>query len=557
MPRPPLQIDVLGQLAVVRRGVALTLPQSKKTRALLAYLALTARPHRRERLCRLLWDVPDDPRGALRWSLSRLRPLVDEPGQPRILADRNSVGFERSGTAIDIVTLRAGLPADLATVSVEALHRALTAFRGEFLEGLDLPDCFEFYSWCIAEREEARRLRSRLLLALVTQLREQPDIALAYARDRAQLEPADEEAQVTLVHLLQAAGRWREAEAHRQSAERHLNELGAIRTGALRHARVPESDSRRSTITERIAIDTAQGQPKRPTAPQSPVRFCTTTDGVRIAYATVGNGPPLVRATHWLGHLEFERHSPVWRHWTAEFSRQHTFIRHDERGSGLSDWDAADLSFEGFVRDQEAVVSAMGLDRFPLIGSSKGGATAIAYAARHPERVSHLILLGAFALGWRKRSEHGEATRGEALLTMIRDGWSQDNPAYRQVFAMRFMPDAEPEQLQWFDEMMRMSCPAKNAERLWNIIGETDVVALLPQVRVPTLVLHLRNDGSVPFEQGRLLAARIPGARFVALEGRNHIILPHEPAWQKFVAELRGFLTEDFAAPPRTASRGT
>jgi pimeloyl-ACP methyl ester carboxylesterase/DNA-binding SARP family transcriptional activator len=545
MPTPPFQVNVLGQLSAVRHGVALALPRSKKTRALLAYLVLTARPHRRERLCRLLWNIPDDPRGALRWSLSRLRPLVDEPAHLRIVADRDSVRFERAGVTIDIVALRAGLAADLSAVPTEELRRALTEFRGEFLEGLDLPDCFEFHSWCIAEREEARRLRSRLLAALVMRLREQPETALPYARERAQLEPADEEAQATLARLLHAAGRWREAEAHRQSAERRLDALGAVRTGALQRARTREREGRRSLPSQVATLGQGAAQLARSSAPQAAVRFCTAADGVRIAYATAGNGPPLVRASHWLGHLEFERQSPVWRHWTAEFSRQHTFIRHDDRGSGLSDWNPPELSFEAFVRDLEAVADAMGLERFPLIGSSKGGATAIAYAVRHPERVSHLILLGAFAQGWRNRGDPSETTRGEAMLTIIREGWSQDNPAYRQLFATRFMPDAGSEQFQWFDELQRMTCSAKNAERLWSILGDIDVVDLLPQLRVPTLVMHLRNDGSVPFEQGQLLAARIPGACFVPLEGRNHIIQPHEPAWPRFVAELRGFLAQD------------
>lgn len=547
MPIRPFQVNVLGQLAVLRHGAALNLPRSKKTRALLAYLAVTARAHRRDRLCRLLWNIPDDPRAALRWSLSRLRPLVDEPGHLRILADRETIRFERTGVAIDIVALRAGLPADLMTASTETLRRALTAFRGEFLEGLELPDCYEFHSWCIAEREEARRLRSKLLAALVARLQDQPETAVPFARERAQLEPADEEAQATLSRLLRASGRWREAEAHHQFAERRLDELGALLSGALRRARAPEREGRWSASPAFPVARVAQAPHTSPAARQHPVQFCTATDGVRIAYATVGNGPPLVRAAHWLGHLEFERHSPVWRHWTAEFSRHHTFIRYDERGTGLSDWDVADLSFEGFVRDLEAVVDALELERFPLIGSSKGGATAIAYAVRHPERVSHLILLGAFALGWRNR-DPDEVTRGEALLAMIRGGWSQDNPAYRQVLATRLMPEAGPEQFKWFDELQRMTCSAKNAERLWNIIGETNVVALLPQVRVPTLVMHLRDDGSVPFEQGRLLAARIPGARFVALEGRNHIILPQEAAWRHFVAELRAFLHQSPSA---------
>jgi pimeloyl-ACP methyl ester carboxylesterase len=265
--------------------------------------------------------------------------------------------------------------------------------------------------------------------------------------------------------------------------------------------------------------------------------------------------PAAGAGAHWLGHLEFERHSPVWRHWTAEFSREHTFIRYDERGNGLSDWDVADLSFEGFVRDLEAVADALGLERFPLIGSSKGGPIAIAYAARHPERVSHLILLGTFAQGWRARGDPAQIARREAEIILIRDGWMQDNPAYRRMFATRFMPDAGPEQFAWFEELQRVTCSADNAVRLQRAIGDTDIVAVLPLVRVPTLVMHLRNDSSVPFDQGRLIASRIPGARLVALEGRNHIILPREPAWQQFVAELRTFLADDTAKhPPRRSS---
>jgi pimeloyl-ACP methyl ester carboxylesterase/DNA-binding SARP family transcriptional activator len=545
-----LQLNVLGPLAAVRGSIPLPLPRSKKTRALLAYLALTARPHRRTRLCRLFWSIPEDPRAALRWSLSRLRPLVDEPDHPRILADRDSVALDRAGVVIDIAALRASLPADLDTASTATLRQASSASRGEFLEGLELPDCYEFHSWLVAEREEARRLRSRLLAALVARLAGKSEEAIAYARERALLEPADEEVQATLMRLLLAAGRRREADAHHRSAERRLDELGAFRTGALRRARdnLPDREGNRLLAVATVPPTAPQAVAPRGLPVQQPVQFCAASDGVRIAYATVGNGPPVVRAAHWLGHLEFERHSPVWQHWTAEFSREHTFIRYDERGSGLSDWNVADLSFEGFVRDLEAVVDALGLDHFPLIGSSKGGATAIAYAARHPERVSHLILLGAFAQGWNKRGVASEIARGEAVLTLTHIGWMQDNPAYRRMFATRFMPDAGPEQFQWFDELQRVTCSAENAVRLQQAIGDTDIVALLPLVRVPTLVMHLRDDSSVPFEQGRLIASRIPGARFVALEGRNHIILPHEPAWQQFVARLRAFLADDAAA---------
>jgi pimeloyl-ACP methyl ester carboxylesterase/DNA-binding CsgD family transcriptional regulator len=281
------------------------------------------------------------------------------------------------------------------------------------------------------------------------------------------------------------------------------------------------------------------------------IRFCTADDGAKLAYAAVGKGPPLVWAAHWLSHLEFSWQSPVWRHWTEEFAKDHTFIHYDERGNGLSDWQVADLSLEAFVRDLEAVVDALALDRFPLIGSSKGGPTAIAYAVRHPERVSHLVLLGAYAKGIRRRGTTAEIEQREAMITLMRQGWAQDNPAYRQMFTMRFLPDGTLEELHALNDLQPLACSVDNAVRIERVMGEIDIVDLLPQVAVPTLVLHCRDDGSIPFEQGRLIASRIPGARFVELEGRNHILLPRNPAWSRFVAEVRDFLKiRSFLAPP-------
>ncbi|MEK6325765.1 MAG: alpha/beta fold hydrolase, partial [Acidobacteriota bacterium] len=272
------------------------------------------------------------------------------------------------------------------------------------------------------------------------------------------------------------------------------------------------------------------------------IHFCTTSDGVRIAYATVGAGPPLVKAANWLNHLEFDWQSPIWRHLLEEFARDHLLVRYDERGNGLSDWDVENLSFEEFVRDLESVVDAVGLSRFPLLGISQGGAVAIAYAVRHPERVSHLILYGAYARGWARRGSSEEIDRREALLTLTKLGWGQDNPAYRQLWTTLYVPDAAPEQMQWFNDLQRVSASPENAVRLLNELGKIDVLDLLPQVRVPTLVLHCRDEVVVPFEEGRLLAASIPGALFVPLEGRNHLLLESESAWAIFIAEVRRFL---------------
>jgi pimeloyl-ACP methyl ester carboxylesterase/DNA-binding winged helix-turn-helix (wHTH) protein len=275
------------------------------------------------------------------------------------------------------------------------------------------------------------------------------------------------------------------------------------------------------------------------------IRFCTAADGVRIAYATSGTGPPLVKPANWMTHVEFDWESPVWRHWLRELSSAHTLVRYDERGSGLSDHDAADLSFEAWVRDLETVVDAMGLERFPLLGISQGCAVAIAYAVRHPERVTRLVLYGGYAEGAYTRARTDEQ-RDEADLIMrqLVLGWGRDNPAFRLFFAGRFLPDGTPEQMQWFSELQRVSTTPEIAVRLRHTAATIDVRALAPLITAPTLVLHANGDAAIPFDQGRQLAALIPDARFVSLESRNHILLEDEPAWARFCEEVRAFLRE-------------
>jgi len=204
------------------------------------------------------------------------------------------------------------------------------------------------------------------------------------------------------------------------------------------------------------------------------------------------------------------------------------------------------MSFNAWVTDLEEVVDALKLDRFALLGMSQGGAVAVEYAARHPERVTHLVLAGAFAQGWAKRGQ--PSRESQALLTLIIEGWGSDNPAYRQIFTSQFMPDATADQMNWFNELERVSASPENAVRLWSEVGSIDVVDRLPSIAVPTLVFHSRNDARVPFDQGRLIAATIPGARFIPLESKNHILLETEPAWQVFVSEKQRFLGEGLVA---------
>ena len=275
----------------------------------------------------------------------------------------------------------------------------------------------------------------------------------------------------------------------------------------------------------------------RPTLNQE-VHFCTASDGVRIAYALAGQGPPLVKAANWLNHLEYDWQSPIWSHLLHELASRFQLIRYDERGNGLSDWDVQDISFEAFVRDLESVVEATKLKRFALLGISQGCAVSVVYAIRHPERVSHLVLYGGFARGRTRR----DPDHSKTLLSIVEQGWGKENPAFRQFFTSLFFPDGTPEQMQWFNDLQRMTTSTENALRIMRATGELDISDLLSQVKVPTLVLHCRNDAAVTFDEGRRLAAGIPGAKFVTLESRNHLVLGSEPAWEKFSSEMTAFL---------------
>jgi pimeloyl-ACP methyl ester carboxylesterase len=284
-------------------------------------------------------------------------------------------------------------------------------------------------------------------------------------------------------------------------------------------------------------------QEARAARPAQSIRFCKAFDGVSIAYATVGDGPPLVKTANWMNHLEHDWESPVWRPFFDAMSARHTLIRYDERGNGLSDWVVEDFSLEAMVADLEAVVDALGLGRFPLLGLSQGCAVSIEYAARHPEKVSRLVLYGGYARGWRSASPHVQK-RTEAMITLMQDGWGSDNPAFRQLFTSVFIPDATREIQDWFNEMQRVTTSPKNAVALMNALGEVDVSKRLPDVRAPTLVIHPRGDLTVPYKRAREMAVGIEGARFVTLENRNHVPLPHHATTRRMLQEIEAFLAD-------------
>ena len=273
------------------------------------------------------------------------------------------------------------------------------------------------------------------------------------------------------------------------------------------------------------------------------IRFCTTDDGVRIAYATSGKGSPIVRPGHWLTHLEYDLKSPVWRPLLLGLSEQHTLIRYDPRGTGMSDRDVGEVSPELWLKDLEAVVTDLGLDRFSLLGMSQGGPTAIRYAAKHPEKVTHLILYGSYARGLLHRddAEFGPDMLN-AMCTLMLKGWGSDNEAYRELFSSRYVASSNREQIRWFNELEAISASPEMAERYFRALADIEVRNLLPKIKAPTLVLHCRGDRAAPFRFGRELAAGIAGAKFVPMEGDNHVFLEHEPASRTFFLEVSRFL---------------
>ena len=290
------------------------------------------------------------------------------------------------------------------------------------------------------------------------------------------------------------------------------------------------------------------GEPEpqpEPEIPRQHIAFCRAGDGIRLAYAVTGDGPPLVRAANWMTHLGYDVESPVWRHWVRDMSAHHTFIRYDERGCGLSDWDAKDFTFHDWVTDLESVVDAVGLERFPLLGVSQGGAVAVAYAARHPEKVTKLVLCGAYARGRAVRAQSEDEKRAAALdLDLARVGWGRDDPAFRQVFAAQFLPDGTRADWDAFDQLQRRTTSPENAVRFLQEFAHIDVREQAGHVRCPTLILHSRNDHRVPMRYGEELAALIPDSRLVALASSNHLLTATEPGWRVFCDEVDAFLAD-------------
>jgi pimeloyl-ACP methyl ester carboxylesterase/DNA-binding CsgD family transcriptional regulator len=278
------------------------------------------------------------------------------------------------------------------------------------------------------------------------------------------------------------------------------------------------------------------------------IRYVRASDGVQLAWGEAGGGPPLVKAATWLTHLEYDFESPVWQHWTRFLAGHFHYWRYDERGSGMSDWDVRDLSLERRVRDLETIVDAAGIDEpFTLLGMSQGSSVCVAYAARHPDRVARMILCGGYVRGALRRSDEDANQAYEAIIRLS-SLWGSDNPAFRQVFTSRFIPGGTDQQLKWFNDLCLKTVLPANAGALLRARADTDISGFLGQVRTPTLVLHAREDGVVPIVEGRALATGIRTAQFIELDSKNHVVLDHEPAWERFKEAVLDFTGHGRAA---------
>lgn len=525
-----LSIKTFGALQVCYEGEPLALPASRKTRAMLGYLILSRAPQRRDRLCELFWELPDDPRGALRWSLSKLRRLLNIGGRQRLLTERGRVQLDAEVIAVDLDQLQTC--ADDPGATPESLVRAWDSTAQLLMEDCDLPNHPDFSAWLRHQRNETMRLRVRISRRLALA----PELAVEEADKWAQQwlldAPFDPQAALQAVIAKSNLGCEQEARALAFDLEAAFRGAGLTPPEFTRQVPAPA---------------TAPAAVEQTTASPQTIRFVQAGDRTALAWARAGatGDPPLVKAANWLSDLELDWEAPLWSSLYKDLARTFSLVRYDARGCGLSDWEVPEISFEVLVRDLEVVVDAAGLERFPLLGIGQGACVSIEYAVRHPERVSHLILLGGCAAGWRLTASEADKREREAVLVLAKAGWGQPNPAYSNIFSYTFMPDATAEELRLFDEFQRRATSPKNAEQFLELFSRVDVRERLKDVKAPTLVMHSRGDLRSPIAAGHELARQIPNAKFVELASNNHLLLGHEPASSEFLQAVRRFLGTD------------
>ena len=520
---PGIQIRLLGGFEVVVGGRPVDAARWTRRRAaaLVKLLALApARTMHREQVIDALWpdDRVDTATPKLHKAAHFARKALGD-GSAIVLRGELVALFPDAAITVDAVEFEHRIVDALRSDDNTALARAVDTFGPvELLPG----DPYD--TWLDESRRQLRRLHTDALRRL-----ERWDEVLA-------IDAADERAHRAKMRGFIAAG-------DHAAAIRQYEYLKSVLRDEFGAAPSPDTEMLRRTL-----IAPARPAPWRHDPdldrPQQ-IRFCRTADKVQLAYAEVGTGRPLVKAANWMTHLEYDWDSLVWRHWLRALAVDHQLIRYDERGCGLSDWDIDTFAIDHWVEDLATVVDHLGLDRFPLLGISQGGAVAVRFAARYPERVSCLVLYGSYVHGRMRRGRTDEDRRRTALLPQLAElGWGTDDASFRQVFTARFMPDGTAEQWRAFNELQRHTTSPANAAAFLEAFGRIDVSDDARRVTAPTLVLHARDDHLVPVDQGRQLAALIPNSRSVTLDSNNHLLLEHEPAWTQFLAEVERFLAD-------------
>lgn len=497
--------------------------------ALVKLLALSpSRRLHREQVMDALWPelAPKDAANQLHKAAHYARRGT---GVPDSIVLRNEFVslFPGAAVAVDAAIFEAAAAAATASDDVRPAESALDGYAG----GLLPEDPYQ--SWAAQPRRRLEMLHRELLRRA------------GRWSELIALEPTDEEAHLGLAQSMLARG-------DRVGALRQIDAIEQILRDELGIGLSPEGyDLRIRALDSPVSVPPAPAGEARPAhAPRyaslatQTLRFCKTNDGVRLAYATSGNGPALVKAANWLTHLDYDWASPVWSHWWRDLSQAHRLVRYDERGSGLSDWDVPRGSFtlDAWVRDLETVVDTIGLERFALFGMSQGGPIAVRYAARHPERVSHLIVFGTCARATWARATEEERRELTALGELMKVSWGSDQPGFRQVYDARFIPDGPLETWRAFDELQRLSTTPQNAYRLWRAFGDLDASADAAQLSVPTLILHSKDDKVWSFSEAEELHSLIAGSKLVGLNSNNHILRADEPAFGLLMREMRKFL---------------
>ena len=499
-----VSIRVLGQMRVEIDGANVELPKSRKTRALLAYMISARKPVRREELCDLIWPLPADPRAALRWSLTKLRNLIEVGDDPIFISSADTLRLNDQAISLDIAVLEGAYGSNFGESTTTELAEMVENLCSPFGESIEMPDNQDFQLWFRSERKRIAGMQIALCEKLLGCREVEMNLRIQTVRRMIELAPENHAFRMKLNSLIE----------------------GKVESLDI----TAEATARPNAQETRLVQE---------------IRFCKTGNGTRIAWAKCGSGPAIVKAANWLNHLEFDWESPIWKHFFHYLARNNSFIRYDERGTGLSDWDVGEITPEACLRDLEAVVEASGEKQIVLLGVSQGAAFSVAFAARHPELVAGMILIGGFVTGWRNRNISAEKLAElEGLNSAVFSGWGKDNPVFRQIFTSIYVPSADREQIDWFNEMQRKSASPQNATRIRNMSGDIKYADLLGEVQAPTLVLHAEGDEVVPIRWGKEIAAGIEGARFVSLPSNNHLVLEQEEAWPVMKREIDEFLNE-------------